>query len=100
MTAATVIVAQMNRYIRKFREAGATSPEASIIPTEHGIRNSFVFQKLVRRGVFVRLGNGRYYLDERKEEVYRRQRLNLVLLLVFLVVVGLMVFYFVGREGR
>ena len=97
MTATTVILAQMNKYIRIFREAGATSPEASIIPTEHGIRNSFVFQKLVRRGVFVRLGNGRYYMDEKQEDAYRRKRMNLVLLLVFLVVVGLIVYYYTGR---
>ena len=98
MSATTVVLAMMNKYMRIFRQAGATSPETSIVPMEHGIRNSPVFQKLVRRGVFVRLGNGRYYMDEQKEASFKRRRMNVVLFLVFLVVVGLMVFYFVGRE--
>jgi predicted nucleic acid-binding Zn ribbon protein len=86
MSAPAVILIKMNRYIRIFREAGATNPSQSIIPEEHGIRNSYIFKKLVRKGILIPVDDQRYYLDEVKEADDRKRRRTMVSILLLLIV--------------
>ena len=94
MSGATVILIQMKKCIRKFREANATTPSTAIIPSEHGIRTSFAFQKLVRDGVVVPVNNERFYLDEEREAEVQKRRRNMVLVLLTLILIGILVFAF------
>lgn len=89
MTATTVVLAQMNRCIRIFRQANAINPFTAIIPAEHGIRTSLIFQKLVRQGIIIPVGKERYYLNEQKEAEYRKRRQSIALVLVTLIIIGL-----------
>ena len=73
MTAASVVIRQ-NRYIRKFRQAGATSPETARTPAELGVRESWLFRRMADAGVFVDAGGGRYYLDAEETERYLDRR--------------------------
>lgn len=75
-------MAQVRRIIRSFRALGATHPAAAILPAQHDIRESFVFRRLVQRGVLVAVGDGRYYLDEEAEARYRLQRQRLAMVLI------------------
>lgn len=100
MSAAAVIARRRRRLIRKFREAGATDPGHTTTPEMLGERHSWVFDQLVRRGVFQSVPDGTYYLDEpAADEFQRRQRaralvITLVMLLVF---VFLWAFGLLGR---
>ena len=74
MSAAAVIVARQNNLIRRFREAGATAPNFARSPKDLGCRNSWIFRRLVTRGVFVETKPGRYYVDEVAAENFVRVR--------------------------
>ncbi len=90
MTAASVVIRQ-NRYIRKFRQAGATSPETARTPQEIGVRHSWLFRRMADAGVFVDVGGGRYYLDEEGTEhyLYRRWVRMIVVTAIGLIVLAL-----------
>jgi hypothetical protein len=74
MSAAAVIVARQNNLIRRFREAGATAPNFARSPKDLGCRNSWIFRRLVTRGVFVETKPGRYYVDEFAADEFMRAR--------------------------
>jgi hypothetical protein len=74
MSAAAVIVARQNKLIRRFREAGATAPNFARSPEDLGCRNSWLFRRLVTRGVFVETKPGRYYVDETAADNFVRVR--------------------------
>ena len=99
MSGATVILIQMKKCIRRFREVNATTPSTAIIPSEHGIRTSFAFRKLVREGVVVPVSNERFYLDEEREIQVRKRRQTLVAILLILVIVGMIVLYFTRSKA-
>lgn len=97
MNPAIIILIVMNRYIRRFREAGAINPGAAIIPAEHGIRQSPVFQKLVRRRILIPVNKERYYMDEEAAAVFRKRRQSIALILLLLVMAGLVISFLVTR---
>ena len=97
MSAGTVLLIQMRRIVRVFRDAGATHPAAAIIPAQHGLRQSFAFQKLVRKGVLIAVNAERYYMDEEAEAKYRKQRQSIVLVIMLLLLAGLLISLFVSR---
>ena len=91
MSATTVILIQIKKIIRAFHEAGATSPARSIIPAEHGMRHSLVFQKLVRQGVLVPVNEERYYLDEAVAARQQSRRQMIVRIILLVMAAGLVV---------
>ena len=97
MSAGTVILMQMRRIVRQFREAGATHAGAAIVPSQHNIRQSFAFSRLVNRGVLVAINSERFYLDEEAEAKFRRQKLRLVFVLVTLIIIGLIISMLAGK---
>ena len=89
-----VILWIQRRLVRKFREACATVPKQATTLQELGIRRSFVFKRMVRKGIFCLVGEDRYYLDEEaSERHFRRAKIGifvavgvvLVVLLIYLV---------------
>src|SRR5437868_5790124 len=92
MSAAAVILIRMRKIINQFREENATSPVTAITPSEHGIRQSIPFHKLVRDRVLVAVNEERYYLDEEREVEVRKRRRTLLLALLILVAIGFVVF--------
>ncbi len=91
MSAAAVIIARQRRYMRHYREAGATHPEAARSPEELGCRSGWIFRRLEDRGVFRSVGEGRFYLDEAAATAFvQNQRARaLWTLLVFIIVFGI-----------
>jgi hypothetical protein len=82
-----IIAIRMRRYKQAFRAAGATSPARAIRPAEKGLRESLVFHKLVRESILVSVGDGRFYLDETRDEVVMRTRQKLLLILIVIILV-------------
>ena len=90
----TVIIARQNLYIRIFRQAGALSAGSSIRPADYGIRDSLPFNRLVRKGVFVPVGEDFFYLDEEKEKQVRNTRSTvLVVVSIVLLIIMLSIMY-------
>lgn len=91
MSAAAVIAIRRKRFIRAFRAAGATDPEHAITLEHTGQRHSWVFDQMTRHGVFVPVGDRRYFMNEQAAHEFQaacRQRALIftgVLLVIFIV---------------
>jgi len=88
MSGAVVIIKQ-NRLMRDFADAGATSPKTAAVPEDIGCRQSWVFRRLVSRGVFVPVEDGRFYLDVVAADEFKRRRRTWA---VVVIVAALLVF--------
>jgi len=58
------VVVYQNRLMRRFRGAKATAPDSAKTLAEIGCRNSWIFRRMVAKGVFIETDEGRYYMDE------------------------------------
>ena len=87
MSGGAVVISRQNRLIRAFREAGAVSPESAVKPDDIGIREGWVFRRMIAYGVFQGTEEGRYYLDPKA--TVRFLRLRTLRIVVFLVVMVL-----------
>lgn len=84
MSAAAVILLKRAKYLRAFREAQATSPDTAKPLMQLGIRDSFLFRRMVSRGVFVALPDGRYYLSEPEAQTSDARLWTTMLVLIIL----------------
>ena len=91
MSAAAVIALRRKKYIRRFAEQGATSPDQAIPFATIGMPRSWVFDRMVGHGVFVDVGGDRYYMNEPAAQAFlaaqphRALVIGGVLLLLFLI---------------
>ena len=96
MSAAAVIILRRKKFIRRFAEQGATSPDRAIPFADVGMRRSWVFDRMVSRGVFVRLDHDRFYMNQEAARAFlaaqRRRVLTVagILLVVSVIVVILL----------
>ena len=95
---AAFIIAKQNQYVRRFKGAGAVSPETAVELIRIGCRDSCLFQRLVGRGVFKATSQERYYIDIAAADEFRRDRRNraLIALLITLAILAI-VMYFATR---
>lgn len=68
MSGGAVIVRRQNQYLRTFRDVGAVSPATARTLEELDIPRSWVFRRMAARGVFVRVDEGRWFMDEAAAE--------------------------------
>ena len=93
MSAAAVIILRRKKFIRSFAEQGATSPDRAISFADVGMRRSWIFDRMVSRGVFVGLDHDRFYLNQEAARAFlaaqRRRVLTVagILLVVSVIVV-------------
>lgn len=90
MSAAAILLIQMRRIIKTFYDAGATHPAGAIVPSAYNIRQSFAFRRLVQRGVLVAVTDERFYLDEEAERQFRKQRMIVLTIVIFILLLGLL----------
>ena len=89
---AAIIIRLQNRFMRRFREAGAITQDRAIPISAIGMHRSWVFDRMVRRGVFVHVGDDRYFMEEPQAATFvvlRRRRMLIWLLVVMLAVFAL-----------
>lgn len=96
---AIAIVARQKKYMRRFQEAGAVSPETAVDLEQIGCRESLIFRRLVERGVFLTTPQGKYYIDMTAAGIFlkgRRER-ALTVLLIGLAFVIVMIYLLLQR---
>ena len=91
MSAGAIIARRRRHFIRSFAERGATRPDRAVAFAELGMRRSWIFDQMVARGVFINVGQNRFYMDEQAAHVFQqaqRRRALIVtgILLVFFLV--------------
>jgi hypothetical protein len=94
---AAAIARQRREILDAFRTAGATSRETAVPETSLKIRTRLVFHTMLKRGVIIRLPDGRLYLDEAAEAAARRTRLAILWVVLALGVAGVVVVLVLGR---
>lgn len=91
MSAAAVVMRRQRQFIRGFAERGATCPDRAIVFGDLGMRRSWIFDRLVARGVFVEVEQNRFYMDAEAAQAFlqaqRRRAITItgILLVVFLI---------------
>ena len=80
-----------NRYVRKFRDAGATNPANAKTLDEMGCRHSWLFGRMSANGVFVRTAKGTYWMNEAVAEEYLRNRRNRALVATGILLVAFLI---------
>lgn len=93
VSAAAVIILRRKRFIRRFRELGATSPDRAVAFTDLGLRRSWIFRQMVSRGVFMPAGEDRYYVNERAagEFLDAQRRRALMITAILLIAFGIVI---------
>jgi hypothetical protein len=86
-SAASAIVAIQNKYLKRFEQAGATSPETAVDLAEIGCRETHMFHRMIERNIFKTNAQGKYYLDLEAAEEFRRGRRARALVALLLVLV-------------
>jgi hypothetical protein len=80
MGAAAVIMTRRKRLIRRFREAGATRPDRAVALETLGERRTWIFNQMVRCGVFLPASDGRFFMDEQAAtEFLHRMRMRAIM---------------------
>jgi len=69
-----------NRAMRRFAEAGATTPDYAVRMEELGIRRSWSIGRMIVHGVFVPVGDERFYIDLDAAARFRVLRLRRMLI--------------------
>lgn len=62
MSAAAVIGIRRKRLVRVFHEAGATDSSRAVTLAQLGQRRSWIFEQMVRHGVFTAVAGERYFM--------------------------------------
>ena len=83
-SAAAVISKKRREIIRKFREAGATSPASPKTIEEVGLSKNPILKIQKLQGVIVEAEPGRYYLNEARESEMRRIRCSIIVVVLAL----------------
>jgi hypothetical protein len=100
MSGAAVVMHQ-NRLMRRFRDAGATSPKSALALADIGCRDSWVFRRMAARGVFEKTDDGRYYMEEDSARLFvearRRRMLNFLVVTVAICGVWLVFCWLLGH---
>jgi hypothetical protein len=100
MTAATTaVMAQRQRIIRRFKETGATAPQRAIDPATHHIRQSLIFNQLVKDKVLVKVETHLFYLDEARASETHNQRLQLLFIILMVIAIAVMLYFFMDWLG-
>ena len=83
-----VVVIHQNRLMRRFRDAKATDPKAATTLADIGCRNSWIFRRMVARGVFVETMDGSYYMDDEAARRFVKRRWRVIFIFLAVVIVG------------
>ena len=81
-----VVVVHQNRLMRQFRDAKATAPKSASTLAKIGCRNSWVFRRMVARGVFIEISDGRFYMDEDTARLFVKRRWQRMLIFLATVI--------------
>ena len=81
-----VILMHQNRLMRRFRDAMATDPKSATTLADIGCRNSWIFRRMVARGVFIETGERQYYMDEDAAQWFVKRRRQVMFIFIAVVI--------------
>lgn len=90
--AGAIISGKINRIIRQFELAGATSAKNAKTAEELNIRKGFLFQRLVSQHVLIGVPQNRYFLNQANFINYRanrRKRILIFLIILFIIMISI-----------
>jgi hypothetical protein len=85
-----LIFRRQRQYIQLFNEKGAIDSEHMITLDEIGMKRGLIFNKMLRRGIFIEGESGKFYVDNQavlKSKGNRGLRVFLTLLVVTIIFV-------------
>jgi hypothetical protein len=97
MSAGAAVIHKQNKLIQVFNEIGAKDAEHAIFIERFGIRRSYVFNRMVLRGVFIESEPDKFYIDNDTVPVFieqRRRRAFIALGVVLLIGVCFYLFHY------
>jgi len=89
---AAVIILRHKQFIRRFAQRGATSPEQAIAFADVGLRRSWIFDQMVARGVFVRVGEDSFDLNAAAATVFLAAQGRRALVIAAILLVLILIF--------
>ena len=86
---AILILVRIRKIIEKFKSTNTKSPGASKTLDVLNIKRSFIFKRLLKRGVLIETNYNRFYLDEENLITYnnRRRRIMIAVVLVMIILI-------------
>lgn len=88
------------KLVRRFRQAGAIDPEHAVALKVIGERHNWVFDRMVRAGVFRSASEGRYFMDEVAATKYQHRCRVGALVGAAICLLLFLVFWLFGIFGR
>jgi hypothetical protein len=86
-----VVVRHQNRLIRRFQDAKATDPKSARTLADIDCRNSWIFRRMVARGVFIETDEGRFYMDEDAASRFVKRRWRVAFIFLAVVIIGFVI---------
>jgi len=74
MSGAAIIIVRQNRWMRRFEELRSLSPDTAVRPSEVGRTDSWLFKRMVSKGVFLTTPDGKLFMDMHQAEQFRSAR--------------------------
>lgn len=92
-----LIVLKQNKYMKLFSDLGAIDAEHAISMNNHGIMGHHVFDRMVRRNIFIECERGKFYMDVNAAIRFRELRRKRA---VVAVIVGLAIVFILEKFGH
>jgi len=93
-----MVVIRTQKIINRFKNTRTINPETAKTLSELNIRRGFLFNRLLRRNVFMEITSDRFYLQENNLDEYfkaRRMRmLSVVLILILIIFIDIYFLHF------
>lgn len=96
MSVAITMTGTVKKYVNRYIEADATSPDNARTPVELGCKKSSVVKQLVAKGVLIHIGDGKYYLNEDSLEgfVSKERKIGFVIISILMVLALVLLAYY------
>ena len=91
-----IVAAQFRKIVRSFQTREAFSSSSARTKEELGVRHNLIFRRLVRKGVIIESGPGKYYLDRNRLEQYLQLRRKILLFILLAMVLAILIANFSG----
>jgi hypothetical protein len=91
-----IVAAQFRKIVRSFQTREAFSSSTARTKEELGVRQNFIFRRLVRKGVIIESGNDKFHLDRNRLDQYLQMRRKIVQFILLAIALALLIAYFSG----
>jgi hypothetical protein len=84
---AIIVAAKFRKIIRSFTDSGSTSPKSSKTREELNLRQGFIFNRLINRGVIIETNPESYYLNKENLAEYKKTRRKRIMIFLGVLIV-------------